>query len=353
MAFEEKQRDFQRLLAAAATPRWKDVRSGVVKYDDDWRFSNFELGALDDDLVYHVENNGAVVASLFDSGFVDSARLFSLFDARRDALTLTHASSISKGVAITAPTASCSHVRLCLSGSGFFHMLVVVEENAKLDLSVCVDALSVSSVVEAFLGSGSILNASFIEGGRLFSSKNFSYSKNASSNVVTFASNAATKQFHNHFLNAPGASAKNYTACLGKGSDVFDLSLKTFHSARNTSSDTVAKASLSGNSSAVFRGGLDVSANAQGSIASLFSHALLFDNAFAKEIPSLDVRNNDVQAAHGASSSSVADEDLFYAQSRGLDAAQAKKMFTQAFLAPILQKASDNSLAQKMEDLAC
>lgn len=137
-------------------------------------------------------------------------------------------------------------------------------------------------------------------------------------------------------LVGQGAATKSYGVFLGTGNEQFDLAATAYHQADNTSSDMHTKGVLDGKSKAVYRGTIDIAADAFGCDGYQKEHTILLsENAVADAIPNLEIRNNDVRCSHGATIGRVDDEQLFYLTSRGIDEEQAVKMLVKGFFEPL------------------
>lgn len=137
-------------------------------------------------------------------------------------------------------------------------------------------------------------------------------------------------------LQGEGAQARSYGVFLGSSHEQFDLSATTFHKASHTSSDMHTKGVLDGKTKGVYRGTIDIDAQAFGCDGYQKEHTILLgEQAIADAIPNLEIRNNDVRCSHGATIGRVDDEQLFYLTSRGVDRTQAVKMLVKGFFEPL------------------
>ena len=137
-------------------------------------------------------------------------------------------------------------------------------------------------------------------------------------------------------LVGAGAGARSYGVFLGVGSEQFDLSATSYHEADNTSSDMHTKGVLDGKSKGVYRGTIDIAADAFGCDGYQKEHTILLsEDAVADAIPNLEIRNNDVRCSHGATIGRVDDEQLFYLTSRGIDRQEAVRMLVKGFFEPL------------------
>src|SRR5690606_20038631 len=102
---------------------------------------------------------------------------------------------------------------------------------------------------------------------------------------------------------------------------------------------------------AVFHGGITIQAGADGTEAELSSkNLLLSDQAEIDTQPVLVIHADEVKAAHGATVGRLDETALFYLRSRGLPAAEARRLLVQAFLREPLAMLGDETLAERLGD---
>jgi Fe-S cluster assembly protein SufD len=78
---------------------------------------------------------------------------------------------------------------------------------------------------------------------------------------------------------------------------------------------------------------------------------LLSDEAEANSKPSLEIYADDVICGHGATAGALADDALFYMQSRGLDEDTARVLLVRGFASEILDRIKIDSLRTHLEEL--
>lgn len=59
---------------------------------------------------------------------------------------------------------------------------------------------------------------------------------------------------------------------------------------------------------------------------------LLSDNAFARAVPSLEIKENDVKAGHSATITHIDKRDIYYLQSRGLSKETSEQLLIESFM---------------------
>ena len=65
---------------------------------------------------------------------------------------------------------------------------------------------------------------------------------------------------------------------------------------------------------------------------------LIGDQARSDTYPTMEIDNDDVRVEHEARVSKLADEQLFYLQSRGIDPDQARLMIVNGFIEPFVRE---------------
>lgn len=139
-------------------------------------------------------------------------------------------------------------------------------------------------------------------------------------------------------LRGRGASTDNLGIALAGPGQHQDVGAKAIHVAPNTSSVTRNRSIAYGGGVAGFRGIAKIIKKATGSDCSVVCDALLLDEgSIANTYPGLEIKTNDVTAAHEAKTGKIGEEQLFYLQSRGLSEEQAIQMIVAGFVEPIIK----------------
>lgn len=110
------------------------------------------------------------------------------------------------------------------------------------------------------------------------------------------------------------------------------------HLARETSSSFIGYALMQNNAEHIWGVTTVIEKAAKKSRASQKINNLLFGElGVVKNRPALVIKNNDVICSHAVATGHLDEEQLFYAQARGVTLKQSKELLTQAFVAPILK----------------
>lgn len=140
-------------------------------------------------------------------------------------------------------------------------------------------------------------------------------------------------------LAARGAQAHIFAFFIGRNNAQGTLSITQKHSAPHTTSHALLKSILFDEAEYTYEGLIRIDTQAVSSDASQESRTLLLSpDAKAYTIPALEILASDVKCRHAATASPLNPEALYFAQSRGLSAAQAKRLLIRGFFDEALQK---------------
>ena len=78
---------------------------------------------------------------------------------------------------------------------------------------------------------------------------------------------------------------------------------------------------------------------------------LLSGDAEADSLPGLEILANEVKCSHGATTSKIDEQELFYLQSRGISKTLAEKLIILGFFEEIISKAGSDDLVQMLREL--
>ncbi|MBI2564790.1 Fe-S cluster assembly protein SufD [Candidatus Woesearchaeota archaeon] len=233
------------------------------------------------------------------------------------------------------------------------HFLIIADENSKatiIENSSSKKSALRSQIVEIIAKESA--NISYI------SIQNFDKATNNYSIKKTKVSNNAnvywfdcclgskfTKSTITSFLEGEGASTKNRGIFLGDTKQVFDLNIKTIHSAPNTTCDMLTKGVLQGNAKTIYRGLIKILPEAHSSKGFQKADAILLnENAEIDPIPILEIHNDNVKCSHAAAVSHVNEDQIFYMMSRGLNELDAKKEIVQGFFEHLIKEINNKVL---------
>ncbi len=154
-------------------------------------------------------------------------------------------------------------------------------------------------------------------------------------------------------LDAPGASAYLRGLYITGGSQHLDNFINIDHAKPHTTSRLYYKGILDGKSRAVFGGTVFVRPGALKADAYQEDKNLLLSaGAEVDSKPSLEIYADDVKCGHGATAGAVAEDALFYMQSRGLDLQTATMLLIKGFAGEVLREVRPAALRRYLERLA-
>jgi Fe-S cluster assembly protein SufD len=138
-------------------------------------------------------------------------------------------------------------------------------------------------------------------------------------------------------LTGTGAEASLDGLALLNGGQVSDTHSVLDHTQAHGSSRQLHKCIVDDQAHAVFNGRIFVRHGAQQTDAQQQCRTLLLsDQARVDAKPQLEIDADDVKCAHGAAVGALDPEELFYLQSRGLNAAAARNLLTYGFASDLL-----------------
>ncbi|MBC5809887.1 MAG: SufD family Fe-S cluster assembly protein [Candidatus Eremiobacteraeota bacterium] len=150
-----------------------------------------------------------------------------------------------------------------------------------------------------------------------------------------------------------GTGAQTEVAALffTRGNQHVEVESETIHAAKATQSRTVVRSAGIERGQGRYFGNIKILANAHGADASLRDDALLLsEDARVDSIPALEIAANDVKAFHGATVGSISEDELFYAQSRGITRTDAERMIALGFFEPALSRFPGDALRTELRE---
>lgn len=148
----------------------------------------------------------------------------------------------------------------------------------------------------------------------------------------------------------PGAQAELAGLAMIAGRQHADTHSTLDHAAAHGTSRQLHKCIVDGGAHAVFNGRIVIRAGAQQTDSAQQSRSLLLSpKALVNVKPQLEIRADDVKAAHGATVGQLDAEELFYLRSRGMSEALARNLLTYAFAAEVIERIPVPSLVARFE----
>ncbi len=151
---------------------------------------------------------------------------------------------------------------------------------------------------------------------------------------------------------AEGSEASLDGLALLEGHQVADTHSFLLHAEPHATSRQLHKCIVDGKARTIFNGQILVAPRAQGTDARQQSRNLLLsESARVDTKPQLEIYADDVKCSHGATVGQLDPEELFYLQSRGLNADDARNLLTYGFAGDVLNRIPVASLRRSLRHL--
>ncbi|OGH58948.1 MAG: Fe-S cluster assembly protein SufB [Candidatus Magasanikbacteria bacterium RIFCSPHIGHO2_01_FULL_33_34] len=255
---------------------------------------------------------------------------------------------IPKGIKVELPLQAYFRMN-AEAGGQFEHTMIIVDEGADVAYIEGCSAPRYSKnslhagCVEIFVGKNAKMKYFSIENWSKntynLNTKRALVEKNATMEWVSGnLGSGVTMLYPCSILRGEGAKSDNLgIAYSGEGQDQ-DIGAKTIHVAPNTSSITKSRSISAYGGRSTFRGLVKISKNAKNSKAIVICDGLLMDEkSSCNTIPSMDIYNNEVEAAHEARVGKIGDEEIFYLMSKGISEERAIQLIVAGFIEPIVK----------------
>ncbi|MCO5223301.1 MAG: Fe-S cluster assembly protein SufB [Thermomicrobiales bacterium] len=141
------------------------------------------------------------------------------------------------------------------------------------------------------------------------------------------------------WLMEEGARGEILSVAFASDGQHQDAGGKVVHVAPNTSSQIISKSISKGTGRSSYRGLVKVYKGAEGVRSNVVCDALLLDETSKTDTyPYIEIEEERVSVGHEATVSKVAEEQIFYLQSRGLSEDEAMSMIVNGFIEPIAKE---------------
>jgi len=205
----------------------------------------------------------------------------------------------------------------------------------------------ISNLLKVKLGEGAKLNRIVIQNcskdATLMNLENFVIGKNANLHTTSIHLGCSQSRIESRgILKEPGAHFEYGSAFLGKNEQIFDQRTIQIHEAPHCTSNLLCKNALRNESKSVFSGLIKVEENAQHTDAYQTNRNLLLSSqAEADSLPGLEILANEVKCSHGATTSKIDPQELYYMKCRGIAESEAEKLIALGFLSQSIDTISD------------
>jgi len=150
---------------------------------------------------------------------------------------------------------------------------------------------------------------------------------------------AITWKYPSCVLNGENSVGEFYSVALTNNYQQADTGTKMIHNASGTRSTIISKGISAGHSDNTYRGLVRVAPGAEGVRNFTQCDSLLLgDKSGAHTVPYIEVKNPSAQIEHEATTSKISDDQMFYAQQRGLDEEESVALIVNGFAKEVLKQ---------------
>jgi Fe-S cluster assembly protein SufB len=150
---------------------------------------------------------------------------------------------------------------------------------------------------------------------------------------------AITWKYPSCILQGDDSIGEFYSVALTNNYQQADTGTKMIHIGKNTRSTIVSKGISAGHGQQTYRGEVKILKGAENARNySQCDSLLLGDKCGAHTFPYIEVRNSSATMEHEASTSKIGEDQLFYAQQRGLSAEDAVSMIVNGFCREVFRE---------------
>lgn len=153
----------------------------------------------------------------------------------------------------------------------------------------------------------------------------------------------------NVHLTGKGAKCRINVVYLSSGAAENTINCHVYHESPETYSNQDVRGVLAMNGRTVYNGLIRIEKDSQKCEGHQNHRAVLLSKeGSASCTPELEIFADDVQCTHGSAIGALDENEMFYIQSRGIDASEAKKMLIKGFLSDILDGNFEKELNEWM-----
>jgi Fe-S cluster assembly protein SufB len=150
---------------------------------------------------------------------------------------------------------------------------------------------------------------------------------------------AITWKYPSCILRGDDSSGEFYSIAVSSGKQQVDSGTKMIHLGKNTKSKIIAKGIAAGRSDSTYRGQVSMHRKAKGARNFTNCDSLLIGyQCGAHTIPYIESNNSSAVVEHEATTSKIAEDQMFYCQQRGLSEEEAVALIVNGFVKEVLQQ---------------
>jgi Fe-S cluster assembly protein SufB len=150
---------------------------------------------------------------------------------------------------------------------------------------------------------------------------------------------AITWKYPSCILQGDGSVGEFYSVALTHNYQQADTGTKMIHLGKNTTSTIISKGISAGHSNNTYRGLVKIMPGASGARNFTQCDSLLIgDQCGAHTVPYIESRNSSAKVEHEATTSKIAEDQLFYCRARGLSEEDAVGLIVNGFCKDVLKE---------------
>jgi Fe-S cluster assembly protein SufB len=150
---------------------------------------------------------------------------------------------------------------------------------------------------------------------------------------------AITWKYPSVILKGDNSTGEFYSVALTRNRQIADTGTKMIHIGKNTRSRIISKGISAGRSQNSYRGLVDINANATSSRNFTQCDSLLIgDKCGAHTFPYIEGKNSTCTIEHEATTSKIAEDQIFYLNQRGIDTEKAVALIVNGYAREVLNK---------------
>ena len=269
---------------------------------------------------------------------------------------------VPAGVEVKLPFVA-NHWAATAGNAVFPHTLVIVGENARVTLLDVFGSTTGSQknfacgFTHLFAGNGAHINYYALQN---WSRETLGFQINSlvagrDAVINSLAVNVGCSHYRSEsqsLLKGSGSSVEMLSLSVTDTDQEVDQRTLQLHLAPNARSNLLFKNALMDDSRTIFSGMIRVAEDAQKTDAYQANRNLLLsDSAEANSLPGLEIEANDVRCTHGATSSQIDEDELFYLLTRGINKKTARELLVFGFFEEIIGHIENDEMAEGVRNL--
>ncbi|HHN66911.1 MAG TPA: Fe-S cluster assembly protein SufB [Thermopetrobacter sp.] len=149
---------------------------------------------------------------------------------------------------------------------------------------------------------------------------------------------AITWKYPSCILKGDGSSGEFYSIAISNGAQQVDSGTKMIHLGRNTTSRIISKGISAGRSQNTYRGLVSIGRKATGARNFTQCDSLLIgEKCGAHTVPYIQAKTPHAKVEHEATTSKIAEDQLFYLRARGIGEEEAVALIVNGFVREVIQ----------------